>query len=325
MLYLLYKALSRMAAAILFAAALAGCATQSDMLTLNERLIDVERRSMELQQRNQALMRENDQIRARVETYTHSSREKEMDLRDQSAGVYASVERFKEDISRLNGRIEESQHEYQAGLRRLEDRLGRIEGYLNTGGPSGGSPGLPPGVSGGPSPADPYPAGPSSAGPAAGGQTFQPDAGADVPLRYAPDDDEPSLRVRTGAGGPVTEDDLYAMAKTAFDTSDYDQARQGFEELIRKYPRSPHADNAQFWIGEIHYRHRRYEEAILAYQTVIERYPQGNKVRASLLKQGLAFANLGDRDSARRILQDLTRRYPGTNEAQLANGALGKL
>jgi TolA-binding protein len=59
---------------------------------------------------------------------------------------------------------------------------------------------------------------------------------------------------------------------------------------LKRFPKSDNADNAQFWIGEIYYRQKWYETAILEYQKVIENYPKGNKVQASLLKQGFAFS-----------------------------------
>ena len=78
------------------------------------------------------------------------------------------------------------------------------------------------------------------------------------------------------------------------------------------------AGNAQFWLGETYYREQWYEKAILEYQKVIENYPDGNKIEASLLKQGLAFFNLGDKANARLILQELIRKHPKSNEAQIA-------
>jgi TolA-binding protein len=58
---------------------------------------------------------------------------------------------------------------------------------------------------------------------------------------------------------------------------------------------------------------------------VIENYPKGNKVPASLLKQGFAFLNLGDKANARIILQELIRKYPQTNEAKIAKDKLDEL
>ena len=123
---------------------------------------------------------------------------------------------------------------------------------------------------------------------------------------------------------PLSEDEIYRMAKQAFDQGEADTAKKKFQELIERYPQSERADNAQFWIGEIYYREKWYEKAILEYQKVIENYPKGNKVPASLLKQGLAFQNLGDKANARLILEELIKKYPKTSEAKIARDKLKK-
>ena len=122
--------------------------------------------------------------------------------------------------------------------------------------------------------------------------------------------------------GKISENELYIKAKRAFDRGDYDNSRKLFGRLLKQYPNARHADNAQFWIGEVYYRQKKYEQAILAYQTVIEKYPFGNKVQASLLKQGFAFSNLGDKTNARLILNELIKKYPGTSEAKIARQKL---
>lgn len=94
---------------------------------------------------------------------------------------------------------------------------------------------------------------------------------------------------------------------------------------MKRFPNSDNADNAQFWIGEIYYRQKWYEKAILEYQTVIEKYPKGNKVQASLLKQGFSFFNLGDKANARLIFNELVRKYPDANEAAIAREKLKTL
>ncbi|MCP4371246.1 MAG: tol-pal system protein YbgF, partial [Deltaproteobacteria bacterium] len=93
-------------------------------------------------------------------------------------------------------------------------------------------------------------------------------------------------------------------------------------ELLDRYPKSKSADNAQFWIGEIYYREKWYEKAILEYQKVIENYPKGNKDQASLLKQGFAFYNLKDKPNSRLIFKELIKKFPGSNEAKIAKKKL---
>jgi tol-pal system protein YbgF len=123
----------------------------------------------------------------------------------------------------------------------------------------------------------------------------------------------------------LSEEQLYFEAKKAFDQGDPETAREGFEKLIKRYPKSLNADNAQFWIGEIYYREKWYEKAILEYQKVIEGYPKGNKVQAALLKQGLSFLNLGDTANARLILKELAEKYPKSSEADIARTKLKEL
>jgi len=119
-----------------------------------------------------------------------------------------------------------------------------------------------------------------------------------------------------------SEDEVYALAKQAFDQGDLETAREEFQRIIKQYPKSRHADNAQFWIGETYYREKWYEKAILEYQKVIEKYPKGNKVPAALLKQGLAFLNLGEKANARLILNELVVKHPKSNEAKIARQKL---
>ena len=120
----------------------------------------------------------------------------------------------------------------------------------------------------------------------------------------------------------LSEAELYATGKQAFDDGQYDAAREKFQELISTYPKSKNADNAQFWVGEIYYREKWYEKAIMEYQKVIENYPDGNKVPASLLKQGLSFYNLNEQANARLILQEMINKYPTSNEAKIAREKL---
>jgi tol-pal system protein YbgF len=123
----------------------------------------------------------------------------------------------------------------------------------------------------------------------------------------------------------TSDQKLYDGAKKAFDDGNLKDARNGFAQLINDYPKSPHADNSQFWIGETYYQEKWYEKAILEYQKVIENYPTGNKVPAALLKQGLSFINIGEPNNARLVLKELTAKYPSTNEATIAKRKLATL
>lgn len=125
--------------------------------------------------------------------------------------------------------------------------------------------------------------------------------------------------------GQKTPAEQYAQAKEKFDRGEYEVSRGLFQAFLKDHPKSENADNAQFWVGEVYYREKWYEKAILEYQKVIEKYPKGNKVRSALLKQGFAFLNLGDKDNAKLILKELVRKYPDSSEAKIAKDKLDKL
>ena len=122
-----------------------------------------------------------------------------------------------------------------------------------------------------------------------------------------------------------THEELYARAKQLFDKGEYENAREVFRSFLKQHPKSKRGDNAQFWLGEIYYREKWYEKAILEYQKVIENYPKGNKTPSALLKQGFAFLNLDDKANARLILKELIRKFPDSNEANVAKNKLKTL
>jgi tol-pal system protein YbgF len=121
------------------------------------------------------------------------------------------------------------------------------------------------------------------------------------------------------------EQDLYDFAKKLFDDGDKENARIQFENFINKYPESDNADNARFWIADSFYVEKWFEKAILEYQKVLEIYPNSNKLAASRLKQGYAFAKLGEKANARLILKEVIRKHPDSNEAKYAQEKLKTL
>lgn len=121
------------------------------------------------------------------------------------------------------------------------------------------------------------------------------------------------------------EQQLYDLAKKIFDDGDKENARIQFENFINKYPKSENADNARFWIADSYYAEKWFEKAILEYQKVLEDYPDSNKLAAARLKQGYAFAELGEHANARLILKELIKKHPESNEAKYAQEKLKNL
>jgi tol-pal system protein YbgF len=102
-------------------------------------------------------------------------------------------------------------------------------------------------------------------------------------------------------------------------------AIQKLREFLRKSPKSDLADDAQYWIGEAYYANKDYNRAILEFNEVLLRYPKADKVPAALLRQALAFAELGDKVDARLVLQKLVSEHGDAPEAERGRQKLAEL
>ncbi|MFO7568673.1 MAG: tol-pal system protein YbgF [Smithellaceae bacterium] len=118
---------------------------------------------------------------------------------------------------------------------------------------------------------------------------------------------------------------MYSSAYQLFKDGQYTKARTAFQNFLSAHPKSEYSDNAQFWIGECFFFEKNYEKAILEYEKVTKNYPDGNRVPYALLKQGLSFLNLGDKTSARLLLQQVIRDFPNTNQARIARAKLQEI
>ncbi|MBI5445557.1 MAG: tol-pal system protein YbgF [Deltaproteobacteria bacterium] len=116
-------------------------------------------------------------------------------------------------------------------------------------------------------------------------------------------------------------DEGYALLKQ----SKPEQAREKMLEFLRLYPEAPLAANAHFWIGESYYEQKQYEQAILEYDKVVQKYPKSEKVPSALLKQAFAFDALSDPADARILLKKILREYASSDQAAIAKKKLDSL
>ena len=248
---------------------------------------------MMLERQNQELQKQNSDmrklVRKELEVVGESSQTTESALRSKYAILNAELDTLQENLQLLSGRFEEIEHQLQQKLEVFEKGQQKIDEMAL--------------------------------------QSAKIDKRLLEIEQYLNIGDSGATRsnknIATGGASKrpdreTSASQLYGEAKQAYDNGKMDKARQGFQQLIKIFPKSNNADNAQFWIGESYYREKWYEKAILEYQTVIEKYPKGNKVPAAMLKQGMAFLQLGDKSNARLILKELERKYPKSNEAKVA-------
>jgi tol-pal system protein YbgF len=105
---------------------------------------------------------------------------------------------------------------------------------------------------------------------------------------------------------------------------DTSKGRTLLEEFVKTRPQSELVPNAYYWIGEAYYSEKSFENAIVQFQDVIEKYPSHSKASASLYKQALAFESMGEGKKAAALLKKLIEVYPASDEAKKAKERSGE-
>lgn len=114
-------------------------------------------------------------------------------------------------------------------------------------------------------------------------------------------------------------------AKSDYFASQFTLALSGFEAILRTFPRTESASEAQFYIGETHSSQQRWNDAIAAYTQVIQNYPSSGNVPEAYYKRGRAYENLGQGDAARASWELVIKTYPESTAATLAKQGLDRL
>jgi len=128
------------------------------------------------------------------------------------------------------------------------------------------------------------------------------------------------------ASGPApSADTLYSNGLRDITSGKYDLARQEFQDYLKFYGDTDLASNAQFYLGEIAYSQRTYDQAVTEYERVLTNYPKSFKLAPARLKKGMALIELGQKNAGVRELRDVVKRYPGTEEERRARAKLKEL
>lgn len=109
----------------------------------------------------------------------------------------------------------------------------------------------------------------------------------------------------------------YLSAFQQMKGNNYAGAISAFTSFLQKFPASPYAANAQYWIGEAHYVQREFDKAWDAFGQVLARYPAADKAADALLKQALVKVEQGQPGEARTLLERLKQKYPSSQAAKL--------
>ncbi len=118
-------------------------------------------------------------------------------------------------------------------------------------------------------------------------------------------------------------DDL-KKAKKMFDNNDYSGALLLYEQVASN-PSAANAVDARFMMGECLFNQKQYDKAIMQYQKIISQHSNNSNAPTAMLKQGMAFEKLADKDTAKVIYKKLLKRHAASPEAAIAQDKLAKL
>jgi tol-pal system protein YbgF len=135
----------------------------------------------------------------------------------------------------------------------------------------------------------------------------------------------PGASPLASAAPPASADVLYSHGLRDINGKHYDLAAQEFQDYLKYYNDTDLASNAQFYLGEIAFMQGDYQQALDAYNKVVENYPKSFKTASSRMRKGFCFAELGQKAAAIRELRTVVRQYPGTDEAKRSAAKLKEL
>jgi tol-pal system protein YbgF len=126
------------------------------------------------------------------------------------------------------------------------------------------------------------------------------------------------------AGAP-SADTLYSNGLRDITSGKYDLASSEFQDYLKYYGDTDLASNAQFYLGEIAYSQKNYEQAVGEYEKVLNNYPKSFKLAPARLKKGMALIELSQKIAGVHELREVVKRYPGTEEDRRARAKLKEL
>ena len=123
----------------------------------------------------------------------------------------------------------------------------------------------------------------------------------------------------------VSADSLWQNANRDRSSGKDELAMNEYQDFVKYFPQSENAPAAQFYIGTLYDRAKQYEDAVQAYDAVLERYAENPHTPDALYRKGAALMAAGRRTDAATEFKDFLERYPSHSLAPKARMHLAEL
>jgi tol-pal system protein YbgF len=154
------------------------------------------------------------------------------------------------------------------------------------------------------------------------------DVNSAVKMMAAPPPPPPTDAGAQAAGGPpsgVSAESLYNGAMRDKSAGNSDLAIDGFQNYLKWFGNTDLAPNAQYYIGEIKYLRGDLDGALMAFDTLLEKYPDNPKTSDAMLQKGRALVKAGFKAEARQEFTSLIKKFPNHDNAAKAKTELAAL
>jgi len=130
-----------------------------------------------------------------------------------------------------------------------------------------------------------------------------------------------------GADIPRPADKLqfYALAQSKQKAGETAVARQLYIDFTKKFPKDDLAGEAHFQLAESYFVEDKCAEALPEYGQLVKGFPNSKSMPIALLHSADCFQRLKNLDAAQAALDQVIKRYPGTEAAKKAKQRLAEL
>jgi len=115
---------------------------------------------------------------------------------------------------------------------------------------------------------------------------------------------------RAAPGGAAGTPPEYDRALAAYNSGKYDESILQFQNLALSNPPVNLQDNILFWIGSNYVKLEMYDDAIKNFESVISKFPRGNKVHDARYMLGVVYHKKGEASRAIEVLQAALKTNP---------------
>jgi tol-pal system protein YbgF len=128
----------------------------------------------------------------------------------------------------------------------------------------------------------------------------------------------------SGAGG-ATAEEYYETGMQMMSSRSFATARMAFQQLVQEFPQHERAPDAQFQLGQAFYHEGQFQEAYAALELVPAQWPQSARAPAALFRAGAIAEERRGFVKARGYYQQIVDKYGRSEEAGPARQKLRTL